>query len=159
MVAGRFASVSIMAEPQVAKALAAHYGENPKLLWVDAQLQPNARAKAALAVFADAERFGLVPQDYAVALPGTTTGEAGQETDADAAARFEIALTARAMRYALDAAGGLVIANRLSGYHDFDGKYLTAEEAHRQDCGRRSCVRSAGVQSRQCPIQGAGGRT
>ncbi|HSO47434.1 MAG TPA: L,D-transpeptidase family protein [Rhizobiaceae bacterium] len=123
-VAERFANVSIMAEPQVAKALTAHYGENPKLLWVDAQLQPNARAKAALEVFASAGKFGLEPQDYAVALPVT-----GDEADVDAAARFEIALTARTMRYALDAAGGLVIANRLSGYHDFDGKYLTAEEA------------------------------
>ncbi|MCU0791045.1 MAG: hypothetical protein MUE79_08355, partial [Nitratireductor sp.] len=127
-VASRFAGVSIMAEPSIGKAIAQYYSGNPKLLWLDAQLEPNARAKAALEVLSAAEKYGLDPADYAVTLPAAEAGTP-EEARLDAAARFEIALTARTMRYALDAAGGLVVPNRLSGYHDFDVNHLNAQQA------------------------------
>ena len=40
--------------------------------------------------------------------------------------KFEIMMTLRAVRYVLDANGGLVNPNKLSGYHDFPGKKLKA---------------------------------
>ncbi len=127
-IAGRFAELSVMAEPQVGKAVVEHYKASPKLMWLDNTLQANARALAALKVLSDAGQVGLNPEDYAVSMP-VVDAAAGENARLDAAARFEIALTARATRYALDAAGGLVVADRLSGYHDFPERQLSAKEA------------------------------
>jgi len=59
-----------------------------------------------------------LPTDYAVQLPDTDSTMA-IEYRQEKAAIFEILLTARAMRYAADAAHGVVNPNKLSGYHDF----------------------------------------
>lgn len=114
--AARFAGLQLMAEPEIGKALVAHYKENPRLLWLTNDFKPNARARNALAVLSEAGDYGLDAADYAVELP--VSAESG-EAALDAAARFEIALTARAIRFILDARHGLVDPNRISGYHDF----------------------------------------
>jgi murein L,D-transpeptidase YcbB/YkuD len=42
---------------------------------------------------------------------------------------FDVALSARVLRYAMDMKDGVVIPNKLSGYHDFPLPRLTAEKA------------------------------
>lgn len=122
----RLENLSVLAEPDIGKAMVEHYGANRSLLWLDDNLTPNLKAHAAMLVLEDAGRYGLDPEDYLVALPQPGASEA--ET-LDGAARFEFMLTARTMRYALDASGGRVVPNRLSGYHDFPGRSLDAAKA------------------------------
>jgi murein L,D-transpeptidase YcbB/YkuD len=113
-VAARMDEVSVLAEPEIAAAVSQHYAANPGLLWLGADGKPNIRAQAVSIVFANAEKVGLEPADYAVAAP------AADAADADlSAARYEVEMTARAIRYGLDASTGRVDPNKLSGYHDF----------------------------------------
>lgn len=108
--AGSFSRLAVMAEPEVAAAIVTYYKETQSLMWLNGDLQPNARAKSVLTVLEDAASYGLDPADYAVALPTNESLEA--------AARFEVAMTARAIRYGMDAAYGRINPNLLSGYHD-----------------------------------------
>jgi L,D-transpeptidase YcbB len=127
-VAARFGSISVMAEPEIAEAVVEHYRKNPSVLWLGADLQPNAQAKSVMLMLAEAGKYGLVAEDYSVQPPGLPA-DATQDQKIDAAARFEVALTARALRYALDASGGAIDPNRISEYHDFPKRNLTATAA------------------------------
>lgn len=105
----------IVAEKDVASALLAHYSENPAFIWVD-EGGVSARAEAAMRILGEAAEHGLNPDDYSVEAPAPNDGAA--------LARFEMALTARVLRYARDAQAGRVDPNRISGYHDFKPKEL-----------------------------------
>lgn len=105
----------MVAEKDAASALLAHYSENPAFIWVD-EGGVSARAEAAIRILGDAAQHGLNPDDYAVEAPAAN--------DSAALARFEMALTARVLRYARDAQAGRVDPNRISGYHDFKPKEL-----------------------------------
>lgn len=105
----------IVAEKDAASALSAHYSQNPAFIWVD-EGGVSARAEAAIRILGEAAQHGLNPDDYAV--------EAPSPNDSAALARFEMALTARVLRYARDAQAGRVDPNRISGYHDFKPKEL-----------------------------------
>ena len=118
----------VHAEPEIAAALASHYQARPVSLWLDAQLEPTLRARSALLILGAANQYGLEPEDYLVQLPAFSVPASPAERLA-AAARFEFMLSARAVRYALDAANGRIMPNRLSGYHDFPAQTLTAEAA------------------------------
>jgi murein L,D-transpeptidase YcbB/YkuD len=127
-IAARFATISVMAEPEIAAAVIENYRKNQSLLWLGTDLQPNAQAKSVMLILAEAGKYGLVAEEYAVAPP-ELAADATPEKKLDAAARFEVALTARAIRYALDASGGVVDPNRISGYHDFPARSLKATAA------------------------------
>lgn len=116
MIAPRFEALAVMAEPQIAKLIVSHYDESRSTLWLTDDMRPNARAKTVLAVFAQAGDYGLDPTDYDVGLAEPGADAASTQ---EAAARFEIAMTARAVRYGIDASVGRVDPNKLSGYHDF----------------------------------------
>ncbi len=118
-VAALLGTVSVMAEADVAKVLQKHFANATRLMWLDENLKPSARARTVLPLLANAAEYGLVAEDYAVALP--VEGD-----DADAA-RFEVEMTARAMRYGLDAANGLILPNRIGEYYDFPSRKVTAE--------------------------------
>lgn len=105
----------LLAEKDAAEAIVAHYSRSPEFIWV-ADAQVNEMARAVLRTFEDAASHGLDPSNYAVALPSAT--------DEAALARFEMELSARALRYVRDAQSGLVDPNRISGYHDFAPKEL-----------------------------------
>jgi murein L,D-transpeptidase YcbB/YkuD len=130
-VAARFGSIAVMAEPEIAEAVVEHYRKNPSLLWLGADLMPNAQANSVMLILAEAGKYGLVAEDYSV-TPPELPADASAEQKIDAAARFEVALTARAVRYALDASGGAIDPNRISGYHDLPKKSLTASAALQQ---------------------------
>ena len=115
-------------EPAIADALRAHYADDPAFLWVDG-MDVSAAGAAVAAMVNGADAHGLVAGHYAVAPP-----PAGWPAD-DPARRyrellaFELTLTARALRYALDMKDGAVDPNRLSGYHDFSKDRMTAAAA------------------------------
>ncbi|MCO6390308.1 L,D-transpeptidase family protein [Aliihoeflea aestuarii] len=107
------ATYELYAESAVGDAIVAHYSKTPDFIWTtDAAV--NDEARAVIRELADADAYGLNPGDYAVAMP---TGQ-----DAAALARFEMALSARVLRYARDVHAGRVDPNRISGYHDFELK-------------------------------------
>ena len=108
-------------EKDVAKALADYYTANPDFIWVSG-FDPNQRAREVIRALGDADSFGLTAAEYAVTVP-----PAGYSLDNTAERlreliRFEMALSARVLRYVRDAQGGRLDPNRLSGYHDFPAK-------------------------------------
>lgn len=110
---------SIQVETDIAKAMQSHYSQSPEFLWVDQQGKPNANAKRLSRVFGRALSHGLLPDDYKL---GVNIHPTDNETaDWQAAARFEMAMTSHALRYAADARHGLINPNLISGYHDFPG--------------------------------------
>jgi L,D-transpeptidase YcbB len=123
IVAHRFADLSVLAEPQIASEIVEHYQANPQLLWLNDDLTPNARAHSVLKLLETADEYGLQPSDYEVVLPELSDIDKTEE-----AARFEIEMTARVVRYAMDAAAGRVNPNKLSGYHDFPENRISAAQ-------------------------------
>lgn len=114
----------LLAEKEVADALIKYYSKNPAFIWVDGD-KPNGKAKAVLRVLGDASAFGLTESDYVIDPPAGSIGTAQADEKRPAALiRFEMTLSARALRYARDAHLGRVDPNKLSGYHDFPQKKL-----------------------------------
>ena len=110
-------ATDVKAEQSVAEAIVTFYATEQALLWSDG-LNVSSRAEDVLALFERAEEDGLVSAEYAVKVPDLAFDNAQKDQRIREMAAFEINLTARALRYALDAGEGRVIANRLSGFHD-----------------------------------------
>lgn len=110
----------LFAEKPIATALVAHYAANPTPLWF-ADGQPNQKARDAMRVLGEAESYGLVAGDYAVTPPASSVDPVGRRA---ALMRFEMEMSARALRYIRDAQGGRIDPNRISGYYDFPAKPL-----------------------------------
>ncbi|MCF6330391.1 MAG: hypothetical protein L3I99_02435, partial [Sulfurimonas sp.] len=118
-------AVDFSARADIVKAVTAHYLANPEFMWVS-DSKPVRSASEVLAVLNSADDYGLEAADYKVELPVFNSGESALDEPFVALINFEFALTLRAVRYALDANGGRVNPNKLSGYHDFPGKKLSA---------------------------------
>jgi murein L,D-transpeptidase YcbB/YkuD len=114
-------SVTAYAAPDVAKAIEGYYAGTDKLVWVD-DAGVNDRARAAMAVLADAASVGLDPQDYAVSLPSETPDATDMAAREKALVAFEIRLTAAVLTYVQDTTRGRIDPNAISGYHDFKRK-------------------------------------
>ena len=116
-----FAGISARAPSESAKAVEAYYGANAGLLWVShGQVTP--KAKAALAVLADAAAVGLDPEDYAVDVPSDRFDGGDMIARSRELAAFEVRLSAAVATYVLDTVRGRIDPNRISGYHDFKRK-------------------------------------
>jgi murein L,D-transpeptidase YcbB/YkuD len=113
----------LYAEPDVAKALIAYYSANPDFIWVTGS-GPNNRAQDAVRVLGEAASYGLTPADYTVEVPTTSPSPADANAQLKELVRFEMALSARVLRYAHDAQNGRVEPNRITGYYDFPDKPL-----------------------------------
>ncbi len=118
---GHLASFKIKTFSKVASAIKAHYSENPEFIWVtDGRI--NDKARAALAAFERAGKFGLSPRYYLVDVPEVGF-DAGDETARQKRLiEFEMQLSAKVLTYVLDATRGRINPNRISGYHDFKRK-------------------------------------
>ncbi|RWB69569.1 MAG: murein L,D-transpeptidase [Mesorhizobium sp.] len=117
----------LFAEPDIAKALIAYYSANPDFIWVGDNA-PNSRAQDAVRVLGEAASYGLTPADYSVDIPAAATSAAPEERTRELV-RFEMALSARVLRYAHDAQSGRVDPNRMTGYYDFPAKPFDLEGA------------------------------
>ena len=113
----------LLAEADVAKALSDHYVTHPDFIWVT-DGAPNERAREAIRVLGEAASHGLAPVDYNVSVPGPKPASADAAQRAAEMIRFEMALSARVLRYVRDAQNGRIDPNRISGYHDFPPKPL-----------------------------------
>ncbi|MGQ3279093.1 MAG: L,D-transpeptidase family protein, partial [Shinella sp.] len=108
-------------EQDAAKAVETFYGSQKKFVWIDGA-GINDKAKAAIAVLADAAAVGLAPWDYAVKIPSDSFDSADMNARYSELATFEIALSSAVATYVQDAVRGRIDPNRISGYHDFKRK-------------------------------------
>ncbi|MER9138967.1 murein L,D-transpeptidase [Mesorhizobium sp. M0830] len=113
----------LYAEPDIAKALIAYYSANPDFIWVTGT-SLNSRAQDAVRVLGEASSYGLTPADYTVEVPAVAASTADPNAQLKELVRFEMALSARVLRYAHDAQNGRVEPNRMTGYYDFPAKPL-----------------------------------
>ncbi|TJU94156.1 MAG: murein L,D-transpeptidase [Mesorhizobium sp.] len=113
----------LYAEPDIAKALIAYYSANPDFIWVGGTT-PNSRAQDAVRVLGEAASYGLTPADYTVEVPAASASTADEAARLKELVRFEMALSARVLRYAHDAQSGRIEPNRMTGYYDFPAKPL-----------------------------------
>ena len=129
----------LKAEKSIASALISHYNADPEPMWSDAA-GVNDRARVMIRILGDASSYGLEPADYAVSVPGGN--------DQAALGRFEMELSARALRYARDANGARIDPNRMSGYYDLPAKPLDLTKIL-DDLGQTADL--AGVMAAQHP--------
>ena len=115
--------MDLVAEKEVADAIAAHYAAHPDFVWISGY-GLNSRAQQALRVLAEASSHGLDPADYSVEVPRASFSMDDMASRQRELARFELTLSAKVLRYVRDAARGRIDPNRLSGYHDFAPKQL-----------------------------------
>jgi murein L,D-transpeptidase YcbB/YkuD len=113
--------INVRASGDVAKAVEAHYGARMDYIWIGAE-GVNAKAKAAVAVLADAAKVGLDPQDYAVTVPSDTFDRGDMIAREKELLQFEISLSAATLTYVQDTVRGRIDPNKISGYHDFKRK-------------------------------------
>jgi len=130
-------NVDVKAEKSIAEAIVAFYSENRTFLWsVDNKALDKARNIAAF--FAQSDEDGFNPEEYAVSIPGDHFDEAQLAERQQKLTDFEIRMSARALRYAIDAGEGRIVADRLSGFHDLprnrvDPKAVLARLASESD--------------------------
>ena len=109
-------------------ALAALYDKRAYApLWIG-DGKPSAKAEAVIKVLLAADQEGLDPDHYALPSLGAAGNLAGLGSDPQKLARFELELTAMAMRYAHHASGGLVTPKKISGYHDLVPPHVAAAD-------------------------------
>ncbi|MGB3897094.1 MAG: murein L,D-transpeptidase [Mesorhizobium sp.] len=117
------ADYELLAERDIAKALTTYYVAHPSFLWVsDAAV--NANASEALKVLGEAGTYGLNPLDYTVDVPPAEVVGVDATERQKQLIRFEMALSARVLRYVRDAQNGRIDPNRISAYYDFPAKPL-----------------------------------
>ncbi|UVK37001.1 murein L,D-transpeptidase [Mesorhizobium sp. AR10] len=116
----------LYAEPDIAKALIAYYSANPDFIWVSGT-SLNSRAQDAVRVLGEAASYGLTPADYMVEVPTANAPPGDTGAHLKELVRFEMALSARVLRYAHDSQSGRVDPNRMTGYYDFPAKPLDME--------------------------------
>jgi murein L,D-transpeptidase YcbB/YkuD len=116
-----FSTVNVRTTPEAAKAVEIFYGAQKKFVWIDGN-GINDKAKAAIAVLADAASVGLAPWDYAVKIPSDSFDNADMNARYSELATFEVALSSAVATYVQDAVRGRIDPNRISGYHDFKRK-------------------------------------
>ncbi|MCH4539235.1 L,D-transpeptidase family protein [Brucella tritici] len=110
-------SVNVKAEKEIAQAIVDYYSSQRSFMW-SADDKVLDRAKNVAAFFARADEDGLNPDEYAVTIPADSFDTTAEAERQQKLAEFEIRMSARALRYAIDAGEGRVIADRLSGFHD-----------------------------------------
>ncbi len=109
--------------------LAAYSARNFKPIWVE-NGQATPRSAALLKLFAKAAEDGLQPKNYQLeVLAGFDNPEAALGTDADKLAKFDVELTAAAVKYARNMSGGQFEPGRLSLYNDIKPEYVNADTA------------------------------
>lgn len=120
-------TIDVRAEKEIADAIVEFYSAHQKFLW-SADLDVAPKAKAVAALFARGGEEGLDPEEYAVLIPAETFDRADAQTRLKKLADFDILMTARALRYAIDAGEGRITADRLSEMHDLPRGRVKARE-------------------------------
>ncbi len=105
-------------------------GYKPVWTSMDGLEQP---ARNLLQLLNNADAEGLDAGNYNLPVMTELGGDLDRiEADLTAIALFDIQLTVMAVRYAMHASGGRIVANRLSGYHDLKPPTVAAATALRK---------------------------
>ena len=115
------AGYELFAEPEIAKALVEYYSANPDFIWVTAN-EVNERGSDAVRVLGEAASHGLSPADYAINVPAASLSVTDAAARKGELIRFEMALSARVLRYAHDAESGRINPNKHLRLPRFSGK-------------------------------------
>lgn len=107
----------VLAEKEIADAIVSYYATKQRPIWT-ASYDVTPKAKAVAALFAKAAEEGLDPGDYAVPLPSDDYDRSNIPARLKELSEFELMMSARALRYAMDQGEGRINPNRLSGFHD-----------------------------------------
>jgi L,D-transpeptidase YcbB len=126
-IAEHLRTIDIRAEKEIADAIVEFYSTHQKFLWSE-QLAVAPKAKQVAALFARAGEDGLDPEEYAVIIPAETFDAADKQARLQKLADFDILMSARALRYAIDAGEGRITADRLSEMHDLPRGRVKARE-------------------------------
>jgi murein L,D-transpeptidase YcbB/YkuD len=118
----------LFAEKDIGKAVVDYYAANPEFIWVTG-FSANSRAQDALRTFGDAASHGMVPAEYAVAVPAAGFAMDDTASRLQELIRFELTMSARVLRYIRDAYSGRINPNLISGYHDFAPETLDMASA------------------------------
>ncbi|MEO7565869.1 MAG: L,D-transpeptidase family protein [Aestuariivirga sp.] len=110
------------------KAILAFYAARSfKPVWTE-NGQATPRVDAVLKLFAKATDDGLLPVNYQPEiLSGFDNPQAALGTDADKLAKFDVELTAAALKFGRNISGGQFDPNRLSRYHDMKPESANAD--------------------------------
>jgi murein L,D-transpeptidase YcbB/YkuD len=111
----------LAAEKDISETLVAWYRDHPAFIWV-AGTSPTARSIEAARVLAEADKWGLNPAEYALSIPAASFDASDMRSRNAALIRYEMALSARLLRYVRDVSDGRIDPNKLSGYHDLPVK-------------------------------------
>ena len=106
---------AIKAEKDIADALTKYYAGHPKLIWSSNNVLSD-KAKALQVFLSHANEDGLDPNEYLVNFPQLADSDLEKQTQEILA--FDVKLTARLLRYSVDAGAGRIVADRLSAFHD-----------------------------------------
>lgn len=117
-----------LSKAQVAALTTAYADRDFAPLWVDGK-KPTASAHSILKVLSNADQEGLDPSLYEVASVTSAGGIDSLPSDTETLAKFELQLSAMALRYSDHAASGLVTPNKISGYHDLKPPKIAAKDA------------------------------
>ncbi|MBK8457546.1 MAG: L,D-transpeptidase family protein [Phyllobacteriaceae bacterium] len=109
------------AEPEIAAAVIGWYRDHPGYLWVQGT-SPTSRAGEAIRILGESGKWGLNAAEYAVDVPSASFDANDPRARNAALIRFEMALSARLLRYVRDVSVGRIDPNKLSGYHDLPVK-------------------------------------
>lgn len=115
-------------EKPIASALTAHYSKNPVFLWVSG-FDPTENALDLARYLRVVDMYGLEPSDYPVDMPDGIWSPDATGDRASALIRFEISLSAAALRYLSDVEGGRIDPNRISAFYDFASKVPGLEQS------------------------------
>ncbi|QND53409.1 L,D-transpeptidase family protein [Phyllobacterium sp. 628] len=111
-------AANVLAEKDIADAIVAYYATKQQPIWTSSY-DVSAKAKAVAALFNAANEEGLDPQDYAVKVPADDYDRSNIPARLKELADFELSMSARALRYAMDQGDGRINPNKLSGFYDF----------------------------------------
>ncbi len=120
-------TTDVRAEKEIADAIVDFYSAHQKFIWSEG-LDVAPKAKQVAALFARAGEEGLDPEEYAVIIPADSFDPAQRQERLKKLAEFEILMSARALRYAIDAGEGRIIADRLSEMHDLPRDRVNARD-------------------------------
>lgn len=117
-----------LSKSQVTALIKAYSERQYKPLWI-ADNKPSSNGRAVLKVLTNADQEGLDPNLYQLPSLTDAGGIDNLTSDAVALAKFDVQLSAMALRYSGHASSGLVTPNKISGYHDLKPPKIAATDA------------------------------
>lgn len=115
------ADFNLIALPEVAEAVKAHYQQYPEFVWVTGG-RINSKAIRAMEVLSNADKYGLVPAEYDVLVSTENINSPKLDDKLKRLIETEFVLSTKVLTYVLDGTRGRINPNEISRYHDLPRK-------------------------------------